>query len=150
MINFIDVHKMAKHRLFFPSGCLFFPVLFFMLRSTYYSQNYASIIRHGLFLDLINFYHRFLPGSADIHFNSSTPFCRVSRSRATDSCLDLQTYTSIPPLLSVESLEAGQDTDMGRRSHHSKAAAYQGNLTSSSQALTTHHHTPPHTTTLPL
>ena len=40
--------KMADHCLFFPSDNLFFPVLFFMLKSTYYSQNYASIIRQGL------------------------------------------------------------------------------------------------------
>ena len=40
--------KMAEYSLFFPSDNLFFPVLFFMLRSTYYSQNYASIIRQGL------------------------------------------------------------------------------------------------------
>ena len=40
--------KMAEYSLFFPSDNLFFPVLFFMLWSTYYSQNYASIIRQGL------------------------------------------------------------------------------------------------------
>ena len=48
----IDIDtKMADHSLFFPSNYLFFPVLFFMLRSSYYSQNYASIIRQGLLLE---------------------------------------------------------------------------------------------------
>ena len=46
----IDGHQklMANHSLFFPSDYLFFPVLFFILGSSYYSQNYASIIRQGL------------------------------------------------------------------------------------------------------
>ena len=44
----IDRHQKWQITLFFPSDYLIFPVLFFMLGSSYYSQNYASIIRQGL------------------------------------------------------------------------------------------------------
>ena len=46
---------MTKHSLFLPSGNLLFPALFLKLRSTYFPQNYTSIIRQGL--------HRIMSGN---------------------------------------------------------------------------------------